>query len=210
MEETSIHLAPSCVKHSQPTPFFKIGFRSVRWTTQSARNTFFFFFWFNLVFHVLYLRAEINIPSKKECFYDPIRQFSVSQVMWEFLIGWSLNRCVRVFVSTCFFRQVNEDRVQQMERENSFITRWNEKKDATVSRPSRTEMESTDGCSVCLCVYWFARVRQGPLKSGFHLSEFPVFLGKNEADGGVGRRWSEGKAEEAGAGGWGKKGLCSC
>uniref|UniRef100_A0A671W2S8 ArfGAP with RhoGAP domain, ankyrin repeat and PH domain 2 n=1 Tax=Sparus aurata TaxID=8175 RepID=A0A671W2S8_SPAAU len=47
---------------------------------------------------------------------------------------------------------VNEDRVQQMERENSFITRWNEKKDATVSRPSRTEMESTDGCSVCLCV----------------------------------------------------------
>ncbi|KAM8747595.1 arf-GAP with Rho-GAP domain, ANK repeat and PH domain-containing protein 2 [Acanthopagrus schlegelii] len=28
---------------------------------------------------------------------------------------------------------VNEDRVQQMERENSFITRWNEKKDATFS-----------------------------------------------------------------------------
>lgn len=28
--------------------------------------------------------------------------------------------------------QVDEERVQQMERENSFITRWNEKKDATV------------------------------------------------------------------------------
>uniref|UniRef100_A0A7N6BWY1 ArfGAP with RhoGAP domain, ankyrin repeat and PH domain 2 n=1 Tax=Anabas testudineus TaxID=64144 RepID=A0A7N6BWY1_ANATE len=31
---------------------------------------------------------------------------------------------------------VNEDQVQQMERENSFITRWNDKKDTTVSEPS--------------------------------------------------------------------------
>lgn len=28
--------------------------------------------------------------------------------------------------------QVDEERVQQMERENGFITRWNDKKDATV------------------------------------------------------------------------------
>uniref|UniRef100_A0A7N8WX46 ArfGAP with RhoGAP domain, ankyrin repeat and PH domain 2 n=1 Tax=Mastacembelus armatus TaxID=205130 RepID=A0A7N8WX46_9TELE len=31
--------------------------------------------------------------------------------------------------------KVNEEQVQQMERENSFITRWNDKKDTTVSRP---------------------------------------------------------------------------
>lgn len=31
------------------------------------------------------------------------------------------------------FHQVTEDRVQQMERENSFILRWNDKKDTTVS-----------------------------------------------------------------------------
>uniref|UniRef100_A0A672J4M8 ArfGAP with RhoGAP domain, ankyrin repeat and PH domain 2 n=1 Tax=Salarias fasciatus TaxID=181472 RepID=A0A672J4M8_SALFA len=42
---------------------------------------------------------------------------------------------------------VNEDQVQQMERENSFITRWNDKKDTTVSRP----MEITYLC-VCVCV----------------------------------------------------------
>uniref|UniRef100_A0A3Q2QSQ4 Arf-GAP with Rho-GAP domain, ANK repeat and PH domain-containing protein 2 n=1 Tax=Fundulus heteroclitus TaxID=8078 RepID=A0A3Q2QSQ4_FUNHE len=33
---------------------------------------------------------------------------------------------------------VNEDQVQQMETENSFITRWNEKKDAAVSRPTQS------------------------------------------------------------------------
>uniref|UniRef100_A0A3B4ZYD2 PH domain-containing protein n=1 Tax=Stegastes partitus TaxID=144197 RepID=A0A3B4ZYD2_9TELE len=40
---------------------------------------------------------------------------------------------------------VNEDQVQQMERENSFITRWNDKKDTTVSRP--TEPKSPMGVS---------------------------------------------------------------
>uniref|UniRef100_A0A3B4Z229 PH domain-containing protein n=1 Tax=Seriola lalandi dorsalis TaxID=1841481 RepID=A0A3B4Z229_SERLL len=44
---------------------------------------------------------------------------------------------------------VNEDQVQQMERENSFITRWNDKKDTTVSRP--TEPKSPMGVSPSMC-----------------------------------------------------------
>uniref|UniRef100_A0A4W6E7W8 ArfGAP with RhoGAP domain, ankyrin repeat and PH domain 2 n=1 Tax=Lates calcarifer TaxID=8187 RepID=A0A4W6E7W8_LATCA len=40
---------------------------------------------------------------------------------------------------------VNEDQVQQMERENSFITRWNEKKDTTVSRPAEPKWKSPTG-----------------------------------------------------------------
>lgn len=35
-------------------------------------------------------------------------------------------------MTCCFPLQVDEERVQQMETENSFITRWNDKKDATV------------------------------------------------------------------------------
>uniref|UniRef100_A0A3Q1H731 ArfGAP with RhoGAP domain, ankyrin repeat and PH domain 2 n=1 Tax=Anabas testudineus TaxID=64144 RepID=A0A3Q1H731_ANATE len=42
---------------------------------------------------------------------------------------------------------VNEDQVQQMERENSFITRWNDKKDTTVSEP----------CA-CICLLYLRQV----------------------------------------------------
>lgn len=61
-----------------------------------------------------------------------------------------------------FFQQVSEDQVQQMERENSFITRWNDKKDTTVGRPAEPEWKSQMGVQcVCVCVHWFACVRQG-------------------------------------------------
>uniref|UniRef100_A0A3B3VFP0 Rho-GAP domain-containing protein n=1 Tax=Poecilia latipinna TaxID=48699 RepID=A0A3B3VFP0_9TELE len=48
---------------------------------------------------------------------------------------------------------VNEDQVQQMETENSFITRWNEKKDTAVSRPTRNNKIYN--------VVWFTCVRPG-------------------------------------------------
>lgn len=98
-------------------------------------------------------------------------------------LGFKL-RCVFL----CF-QQVNEDREQQMERENSFITRWNDKKDTTVSRPCRTQMEITDGCLfVCLCVCVLICLHaSGSLKSEIYLNKFPVFLAKNEVgEGGRG------------------------
>uniref|UniRef100_A0A8C3AFZ4 ArfGAP with RhoGAP domain, ankyrin repeat and PH domain 2 n=1 Tax=Cyclopterus lumpus TaxID=8103 RepID=A0A8C3AFZ4_CYCLU len=47
---------------------------------------------------------------------------------------------------------VNESRVQQMERENSFITRWNEKKDTTVGRATEPKWISPMG-ALFVCVY---------------------------------------------------------
>lgn len=74
-------------------------------------------------------------------------------------------------------QQVNEERVLQMERENSFITRWNDKKDTTVSGPAESKWKSPTGvlfvceCSlICLHASW-------PLKSGMYLNEVPVVLG---------------------------------
>lgn len=75
-----------------------------------------------------------------------------------------------------------------MERENSFITRWNDKKDATVSRPAETQMEITNGCSVCVCVCVGmgidlpACVRVPQIRDSFE--QFSCFSGKNEWDGG--------------------------
>lgn len=39
------------------------------------------------------------------------------------------------------FQQVNQDQVEQMERENSFITRWNDKKDTSVSLSKELEQK---------------------------------------------------------------------
>ncbi|CAB1351872.1 unnamed protein product [Coregonus sp. 'balchen'] len=46
--------------------------------------------------------------------------------------------CVCVPVIGCI-TQVNEDQLKQMESENSFITRWNDKKDTTLSPTMRSE-----------------------------------------------------------------------
>lgn len=121
------------------------------------------------------------------------------------LAGVWIDVCVFLW---CFFQQVNEDRVQQMERENSFITRWNEKKDATVSRPSRTEMESTDGCSVCLCVGIDLPVCVRALSNqGFIWASFLFFSAKMKRMVGWGGSEVRGRRRRQEQAGEGKKGF---
>lgn len=104
------------------------------------------------------------------------------------------------------FQQVNEDQVQQMERENSFITRWNDKKDTTVSQAAEPKWKSPMGVVfVCLCMcVLICPHASGSLKSGIHLSRSPVFRAKMRVGKGIrGRRRRQEQAGE-------EKGLCSC
>lgn len=78
-----------------------------------------------------------------------------------------------------------------MERENSFITRWNDKKDTTVSLTRRTQWVFC----LFLSVLIFPHV-SGFFKSGMQLNKFPVFLAKMKGLKGV-REGAGGEAKGA-------------
>lgn len=117
-----------------------------------------------------------------------------------------MNACACVCVFLWRFQQVNEDRVQQMERENSFIARWNDKKDTTVSRPAEPKWKPPTGVLfVCACIDLPACDRASQIRDSFE--RVSCFSGKNEGDGGVGG-WGEGGGGRSRR--VRKKGLCSC
>lgn len=84
-----------------------------------------------------------------------------------------------------------------MERENSFITRWNDKKDTTVSPARRTQVEIADGCCVCVffvCVLICPHcIRASQIRdaieqvSCFFLAQMKGLMGKAQEAGGRSR-----------------------
>lgn len=168
-EEYSLGAELLHVEPSQPTPFFQISFKEVLAERPDSSS---FLHLLYLVFGFSSRRFEINTTSEEPGFYDSIGRLDVSRV-WlvirKFPISLSVNGVneTEIFFFLCRFQQVNEERVQQMERENSFITRWNDKKDTTVSRPRRTQMEITGGVFVCACIDLPACVRASQVRDSF-------------------------------------------
>ncbi len=183
--------------HSQlPSSKLVLGVLAER--PNSTVCVWYLFFWFNLALHVLHWSAGINITFRKQ-FYDPVKQLNISQVRLACAESFSLAEFESMRAPLCVFVMfpTGQWRPSATDGEREQFHHTLERQEGHHGESTRrTQMEITNGCSVCLCVRIDlpACVRVSRIRDSFE--QVSCFSGKNE---GAQEEGGEGQAEEAGS-----------